>query len=104
MTLANLRIAREPLLARLEALAELPPDVAKRLREIDFDDSVLAAELAAAHALIDRMGAASPAALRVTKLVLDAPGPHPAADALAQALLLEDDEKRDRMAAFLDKR
>lgn len=58
----------------------------------------------AAHTLIDRMGKASAAALRVTKLVLDAREAHPTADALAQALLLGDDEKRARMAAFLNKR
>lgn len=59
--------------------------------------------LDAAHELVDRMGKASASALRVTKLVLDARLPHPTADALAQALLLEDDEKCARMAAFLDK-
>ncbi|GAB3457868.1 enoyl-CoA hydratase/isomerase family protein [Actinophytocola sediminis] len=68
-------------------------------------DVVPAADLMdTAHALIDRMGRASAAALRVTKIVLDARGAHPAADALAQALLLEDDEKRARMAGFLNKR
>lgn len=68
-------------------------------------DVVGADELvAAAHALVDRMGRASPAALRLTKLVLDSRDVHPVADALAQALLLEDDEKRTRMADFLDKR
>jgi enoyl-CoA hydratase len=60
---------------------------------------------AAAHALIDRMGAMSPAALRLTKLVLDAPpGAHPLADHLAQAVLFEDPDKRSRMRAFLDRR
>jgi len=44
------------LLARLEARPELPPDVAKHVRESDFDDSVLAAELAAARALLARLG------------------------------------------------
>ncbi|MFI7441468.1 enoyl-CoA hydratase/isomerase family protein [Nonomuraea indica] len=62
-------------------------------------------ELAArAHALLDRMAKSSPAALRLTKLVLDAPGAHPVADDLAQAVLLESADKRERMTAFLERR
>jgi enoyl-CoA hydratase len=57
-----------------------------------------------AHALLDRMGRSSATALRLTKLVLDAPGAHPLADDLAQALLFETGDKRDRMTAFLDRR
>lgn len=60
--------------------------------------------VAAAHALVDRMGRVSPAALRLTKLVVDSREVHPVADALAQALLLEDDEKHTRMADFLDRK
>ncbi|WP_327090919.1 enoyl-CoA hydratase/isomerase family protein [Nonomuraea sp. NBC_01738] len=59
----------------------------------------------AAHALIDRMGAMSATALRLTKLVLDAPpGAHPVADHLAQAVLFEDPDKQARMRKFLDRR
>ena len=43
------------LLARLAAQPELPPGLLAGLREGDFDDSVLAAELAAANALIERL-------------------------------------------------
>jgi hypothetical protein len=42
-------------LARQEARPDLAPGVAARLREADFDDTVLAAELAAARALIARL-------------------------------------------------
>ncbi|MGH3376777.1 MAG: enoyl-CoA hydratase/isomerase family protein [Actinoallomurus sp.] len=57
-----------------------------------------------AHAMLDRMGRSSPAALRLTKLVLDAPGAHPLADDLAQAVLFETEDKRDRMTRFLERR
>ncbi|MER7502548.1 enoyl-CoA hydratase/isomerase family protein [Nonomuraea pusilla] len=59
--------------------------------------------LGRAHRLLDRMARSAPGALRLTKLVLDARGPHPLADDLAQAILFESEEKRDRMRAFLDK-
>lgn len=42
-------------LARLTARPEFPPSLVQRLSEIDFDDSVLAATLAAARALITRL-------------------------------------------------
>jgi enoyl-CoA hydratase len=54
-----------------------------------------------AHALLDRMAKSGPLALRLTKLVADAPGGHPLADDLAQAILFESDDKRTRMDAFL---
>ncbi|GAA5049941.1 enoyl-CoA hydratase/carnithine racemase [Thermocatellispora tengchongensis] len=57
-----------------------------------------------AHALIDRMTRSSALALRLTKLVLDAPGAHPVADDLAQAVLFEGPDKKDRMTRFLNKR
>jgi enoyl-CoA hydratase len=57
-----------------------------------------------AHALIDRMAAMSPAALRLTKYVMDAGEVHPVADLLANAMLFEDSEKRRRMQAFLERR
>ncbi|MEU4221532.1 enoyl-CoA hydratase/isomerase family protein [Actinoplanes sp. NPDC026623] len=57
--------------------------------------------LARAHALLDRMARSGALALRLTKLVTDAPGGHPVTDDLAQAILFESEEKRDRMDAFL---
>jgi enoyl-CoA hydratase len=60
--------------------------------------------LGAAHRLLDGMTAWSPSALRLTKLVLDAPGAHPLADDLAQAVLFETEDKNSRMAKFLERR
>ncbi|MET7304048.1 enoyl-CoA hydratase/isomerase family protein [Embleya sp. NPDC005575] len=57
-----------------------------------------------AHALLDRMARSSAMALRLTKLVVDAPGAHPIADDLAQAVLFETADKKDRMSRFLDAR
>ncbi|WAP59446.1 enoyl-CoA hydratase/isomerase family protein [Streptomyces sp. S465] len=67
-------------------------------------DVVPAADLhARAHGLLDRMTRSSAAALRLTKLVVDSPGGHPLVDDLAQAVLFETADKRDRMARFLTK-
>ncbi|MEV7289526.1 enoyl-CoA hydratase/isomerase family protein [Streptomyces sp. NPDC093252] len=67
-------------------------------------DVVPAAELLErAHAVLDRMARSSALALRLTKLVVDAPGAHPVADDLAQAVLFEGQDKRDRMTRFLEK-
>ncbi|MFX0593207.1 enoyl-CoA hydratase/isomerase family protein [Melissospora conviva] len=64
-----------------------------------------AALLPAAHGLLDEMAKASPLALRLTKLAVDAPAAaHPALDLVAQAVLFEDEEKRERMTRFLDRR
>lgn len=57
--------------------------------------------LGRAHALLDRMSRSGSLALRLTKLVTDAPGGHPVADDLAQAILFESADKRGRMDAFL---
>jgi enoyl-CoA hydratase len=57
-----------------------------------------------AHALLDRMARASALALRLTKLVTDAPGAHPVADDLAQAVLFESHDKQERMTRFLEKK
>jgi enoyl-CoA hydratase/carnithine racemase len=80
-------------------------------RRLGADDAVrlgLVAEVAPAedllkraHALLDRMARSGPLALRLTKLVADAPGGHPVTDDLAQAILFESDGKRERMDAFL---
>ncbi|WP_406293396.1 enoyl-CoA hydratase/isomerase family protein [Embleya sp. NBC_00888] len=57
-----------------------------------------------AHALLDRMARSSATALRLTKLVVDAPGAHPLADDLAQAVLFEGSDKHERMTRFLAKK
>lgn len=54
-----------------------------------------------AHELLDRMARSGELALRLTKLVADAPGGHPVTDDLAQAILFASDDKRTRMDAFL---
>ncbi|WP_327692511.1 enoyl-CoA hydratase/isomerase family protein [Streptomyces sp. NBC_00459] len=54
-----------------------------------------------AHALVERITRSSPTALRLTKLVVDAPGGHPCIDDLAQAVLFESSDKADRMSRFL---
>jgi enoyl-CoA hydratase/carnithine racemase len=59
--------------------------------------------MARAHAIVDRMCAQSALALRITKLVADSPGAHPAADDLAQAILFETADKDERMTAFLER-
>lgn len=68
--------------------------------EVVADDELLAR----AHALIDRIVRSSATALRLTKLLVDAPGAHPLADDLAQAVLFESPDKQQRMTAFLDRR
>ncbi|MBY6412833.1 enoyl-CoA hydratase/isomerase family protein [Rhodococcus sp. BP-252] len=60
--------------------------------------------LSAAHALADRIVRQAPLALRLTKKILDAPGSHPWADDIAQAVLFETEDKQRRMTAFLEKR
>ncbi|MCA2214050.1 enoyl-CoA hydratase/isomerase family protein [Jidongwangia harbinensis] len=57
--------------------------------------------LTRAHALLDRMSRSGALALRLTKLVADAPGGHPVVDDLAQAVLFESGDKDARMDAFL---
>ena len=61
--------------------------------------------LATAHAILDDCAKGSRLALRLTKLAVDAPaGAHPSLDLVSQAVLFEDDEKRARMTAFLERR
>lgn len=57
-----------------------------------------------AHALVDRIVRSSATALRLTKLVVDAPGAHPLADDLAQAVLFDSADKQQRMTAFLERK
>jgi enoyl-CoA hydratase len=58
----------------------------------------------AAGALIDRIARSSPLALRLSKAVIDADGAHPLLDDIAQAVLFESPDKRERMTRFLEKR
>jgi enoyl-CoA hydratase len=61
--------------------------------------------LATADEWIDRILKSSIQALRMTKLALGMPpAAHPVFDNVAQAVLFESQDKRDRMDAFLDKR
>ncbi|WP_211267346.1 enoyl-CoA hydratase/isomerase family protein [Nonomuraea candida] len=63
-------------------------------------------ELAAAgHRLADRITAQAPLATRLMKAVFHAPrSAHPFVDDLAQAVLFETEDKRERMTAFLERR
>jgi enoyl-CoA hydratase len=80
-------------------------------RRLDAEDALrlgLVAEIVPAgelvkrgHALLDRMARSGTLALRLTKLVTDAPGGHPVTDDLAQAILFESADKTSRMDAFL---
>ncbi|MBY4131116.1 enoyl-CoA hydratase/isomerase family protein [Rhodococcus fascians] len=60
--------------------------------------------LTAAHELADRIARQAPLALTLTKKILDAPGSHPWADDIAQAVLFETEDKQRRMTAFLEKK
>ncbi|MBY8863776.1 enoyl-CoA hydratase/isomerase family protein [Nocardia sp. CA2R105] len=58
----------------------------------------------AAHRVLDRIARSAPLALRLTKTIVDAPGFHPFADDIAQAVLFGTDDKHTRMTAFLEKK
>lgn len=77
---------------------------AERAFQLGLVSEVVDAESLLDHAneLIDRILRSSPLALRLTKAVVDSPGCHPIADELAQAVLFETADKRERMTAFLD--
>lgn len=61
--------------------------------------------LEVAHTWVDRILLSAPLALRLTKLALRTPHEaHPAFDNVAQAVLFETQDKRDRMDAFLNRR
>jgi enoyl-CoA hydratase len=60
--------------------------------------------VAAAHRVIDCIARQSPLALKLTKTIVDAPGSHPWADDIAQAVLFETDDKHERMTAFLERK
>ncbi|MEV0948681.1 enoyl-CoA hydratase/isomerase family protein [Rhodococcus sp. NPDC049939] len=60
--------------------------------------------IVAAHQVIDRITGWAPLALKFTKMIVDAPGSHPFANDIAQAVLFESRDKHDRMTAFLEKR
>ncbi|MGV9670062.1 MULTISPECIES: enoyl-CoA hydratase/isomerase family protein [unclassified Gordonia (in: high G+C Gram-positive bacteria)] len=60
--------------------------------------------LVAAHTLVDRVVTQSLLALRLSKKVIDAPGHHPWADDIVQAVLFESADKAQRMSAFLERK
>lgn len=60
--------------------------------------------LDAAHRLADRIVKQAPLALKLTKKILDAPGMHPWADDIAQAVLFDTEDKRRRMTAFVERK
>ncbi|MGQ4600911.1 enoyl-CoA hydratase-related protein [Nocardia sp. R6R-6] len=60
--------------------------------------------VSAAHRLLDRIARSAPLALRLTKTIVDAPGSHPFAADIAQAVLFETADKHSRMTAFLEKK
>ncbi|RRQ24997.1 enoyl-CoA hydratase/isomerase family protein [Rhodococcus sp. Eu-32] len=66
--------------------------------------SIVDDPLAAANALADRIAKQAPLALKLTKKIVDAPGAHPWADDIAQAVLFETEDKQRRMSAFLEKK
>ncbi len=66
--------------------------------------SVVDDPLSAAHELADRIARQAPLALILTKKIVDAPGSHPWADDIAQAVLFETEDKQRRMTAFLEKK
>jgi enoyl-CoA hydratase len=59
--------------------------------------------LRAAYTLAERVSRSAPLALRLSKAVLDEEAPHPLLDDIAQAVLFESPDKRDRMGRFLEK-
>jgi enoyl-CoA hydratase len=64
-----------------------------------------AALLETAEELAARILRSSPAALRLTKLSVNAPaGAHPAVELAGQAVLFEDPEKARRMSEFIERR
>ncbi len=66
--------------------------------------SVVDDAVAEAHTVIDRITRQSPLALRLMKRIVDEPGAHPWVDDIAQAVLFETDDKRERMTAFLERK
>lgn len=81
-------------------------------RTLDADTALrtgLVAEIAddhvaAGHKLLNRVARQSPLALRLTKTIIDAPGSHPWANDIAQAVLFDTEDKHQRMTAFLEKK
>ncbi|MGB3372942.1 MAG: enoyl-CoA hydratase/isomerase family protein [Rhodococcus sp. (in: high G+C Gram-positive bacteria)] len=94
-TLVGVSVAKQVLLGG----RMLDADAALR-SGLDMD--VVDDPLNSAHALADRMVRQSPLALKLTKTILDAPGSHPWADDIAQAVLFETEDKQRRMTAFLE--
>jgi enoyl-CoA hydratase/carnithine racemase len=83
----------------------VPADEAFAIRLVNQVVNDPADLLPAAHSMLDDIGKASALALRLTKTTVDAPpAAHPQLDLANQAILFEDDEKRERMTAFLERR
>lgn len=92
--------AKEILLAGRVLTAQEARDLRLLNEVVDATDL-----MTTAHKWIDRILKSAPLALRLTKLAIAAPlSAHPSIDNIAQAVLFETDEKRDRMTAFLEKR
>ncbi|MFW0797342.1 enoyl-CoA hydratase/isomerase family protein [Gordonia sp. CPCC 205515] len=60
--------------------------------------------LPAAHALLDRIAASSPLALRMTKSALASQSRQIVSEDIIQAVLFETSDKQDRMTAFLERK
>lgn len=83
----------------------VPADEAFAIRLVNRVVDEPAELLPAAHAMLDEIAKGSALAVRLTKATADAPpGAHPQLDLANQAVLFEDQEKRDRMTAFLERR
>ena len=83
----------------------VPADEAFAIRLVNRVVDEPAELLPAAHAMLDEIAKGSALAVRLTKATVDAPAAaHPQLDLANQAVLFEDQEKRDRMTAFLERR
>lgn len=98
-------IITEPI-AKEMLLAGRILDAATALRAGLLNDVVEAdALLRTGHEWADRIGRQVPLAVRLTKALFHAPREaHPLIDDVAQAVLFETEDKRERMTAFLEKR
>lgn len=81
--------------------AMLDADTALRLGLVmDIVDD----HIAGAHLLLDRIVAQAPLALQITKKIIDSPNTHPWVNDVAQAVLFDTDEKKQRMSRFLERK
>lgn len=96
-TLVGLSVAKQILLggARLDADAALRVGLA-----IDVVDD----PVGHAHDLINRVVQEAPLALQLTKKIIDSPDTAPWVNDIAQAVLFETEEKKQRMSRFLERK